>query len=144
MPAPNERERAYIVDSLRRLREHFKIWPSYDDKELQLIGFAIYEGCYKDAASGRIIAETAPFALGQELVSHYGFEWVIIQKPIEIATYAITHPSIETPIDVLTLEDGSWYEADPRDEEPPVPGERTYYSIDPILKAAKLRRHFNR
>ena len=140
----SDREHAFIFDSLRRLREHFKIWPEYGGRELQLIGFALYEGCYKDAASGRIVAETAPFALGQELVSHYGFEWTVVQRPIQIATYAVAHPLIQEPIDVLALEDGAWMDDDPLDDEPPVPGERTYRSLDKILEAANLRRLPNR
>jgi hypothetical protein len=143
MTAPSEREKAFIVDSLRRLRDHFKVWPEYEGFEHALIGFAIYEGAYKDAASGRIIAETAPFALGQELVSHYGFEWVILKEPIDVARYAVRHPKVADPIRVLTLEDGSWFEEDPTDGEPPIPGERTYQSLDQILKAAGLRRLHN-
>ena len=91
MAALSKRERSFIVNSLRRLREHYKAFSGYEGAELQLIGFALYEGSYKDAASGRIIAETAPFALGQELVDHYGFEWVIVTKPFEVATYAVKH-----------------------------------------------------
>lgn len=138
MNTPNEREQAYIVESLRRLREHFKIWPS-EGAEHDLLGFALYEGCYKDAASGRIIAETAPFALGHELVSYYGFEWVIITRDVHVARYAVWHPRLERPIDLLGLEDGEWADPDARCDEPPSPGELTLDSLVPILKAVGLR-----
>lgn len=137
--AAGDREKAFIADALRRLRNHFNIWDHYEGREYQLIGFALYEGCYRDAASGRIIVETAPFALGEELVNYYGFEWVVFDRRYEIATYGVQHPNIDGPIDVFTLEDGGWYKEDDDLNDPPAPGDKTYYSFEPILKAAGLR-----
>jgi len=136
----SERETAYIGDSLCRLREHFRAYGDYSGREFELIEFANYEGAHKDAASGRIVEETAPFALGQLLVSHYGFEWMVMNRVFEVATYAVKHSNMDEPIDLLKLEQGEWYEEDPKDDEGPRPGERTIDSLDPILRAANVQR----
>ncbi len=138
----NKQEEVFIGASLQRLREHFNNWSEYGEgQENALIAFALYEGCYKDAASGRVIYETAPFALGQELVKYYSFKWMIVETGFGVVTYAVTHPQIDQPIDLLALESGKWCEE--KFEEPPIPGEKTLYSLDPILRAAKLRRREN-
>src|SRR6187455_1915991 len=67
---PIRPEKAFIADVLRRLREHFHEWNKGDEAkghEHSLIGFAFYEGCGDSRHCGEILAEAAPFALGQEL-----------------------------------------------------------------------------
>lgn len=112
-----KRDRDFIAETLARLRDHFSVWKGYEGRDRDLIEFAYYEGCTKGASSGLILAQAAPFALGQELVDHYGFEWGVVERRFEVATFAVHHPNLDEPIDLLTLEDGKWYEADERDDE---------------------------
>jgi hypothetical protein len=112
-------EKAFIADVLRRLREHFHEWnknSSAEGAEHGLVGFAYYEGCGDTRHCGEILAEAAPFALGQELVTRHGFRWVMLTSG-EAPRYAVTHPALSEPIDLASLEDGAWndreYDAPP-------------------------------
>jgi hypothetical protein len=124
-------EKAFIADVLRRLREHFPEWKFAEGSEHSLVGFAFYEGCGGTRHCGQILAESAPFALGQELVNEHGFHWVMLSSG-ETARYGVMHSTLKEPINLGSLEDGSW-----NDEEydfPPSPGRRTHDSLETIVE----------
>ena len=147
-------EAAHIGDVLRRLREHFYAWsaPETVGHEYHLADFAYYEGCdRRDDCCRAILGEAAPFALGQELVRSHGFQWVMLPPratPVPSAPssfpssspspwrYAVTHPTLPEPIDLLSLEDGSWNdrEYDPGSEPKPGDGSMTHDSLETILR----------
>jgi hypothetical protein len=130
-------EKAYIVDVLRGLRDHFREWNFAERSEHALVGFAYYEGCGDSRHCGQILAETAPFALGQELVAEHGFRWVML--PSEgAARYGVIHPDLDAPIDLASLEDGLWN--DNEYEYPPERGVRTHESLETILGRVAGRR----
>ena len=126
-------EKAIIADVLRRLREHFPEWTRNFDEgnEHSLVGFAFYEGCGDSRHCGGILAEAAPFALGQELVVRHGFRWVILRSG-EAPRYGVAHPTLDVPIDLGSLEDGSWNGREY--EGPPSRGERTHDSLETIVQ----------
>lgn len=109
MRDPSESELAHVADVLQRLREHFHEWHSEGH---ELMEFAYYEGCGDSEHCGDILAEAAPFALGAELVARHGFRWVMLSGKSG-PRYGVTHPVLSDPIDLESLEDGSWYEDDP-------------------------------
>jgi hypothetical protein len=91
---------------LRRLQEHFHQWP-HGGREHDLVAFAYYEGCGGTACCGEILAEAAPLALGKELVANHGFRWAMIASG-DTWRYGVVHPALDGPIDLVSLEDGSW------------------------------------
>jgi hypothetical protein len=135
-------ELAAIDDVLQRLKDHFHQWRrAYVGFDHHLVEFAFYEGCGGTDCCGAILAEAAPLALGTELVLHYDFSWPAVRQGDQWH-FAVTHPSLAEPIDLMTLEDGR-YDTDSHDH-PPHPGQLTYQSLDGILNAVGLRRKWNR
>jgi hypothetical protein len=135
---PTPAEAAFIADVLRRLREHYHTWcaPETEGHEYDLVAFAYYEGCdRRDECCRGILSEAAPFALGQELVLRHGFRWVMLPSG-DTWRYGVAHPTLEHPIDLLSLEDGSWNdeEYDPGSEPHPGDGSMTHDSLETILK----------
>jgi hypothetical protein len=141
MSAPSTRdldptEEAHIADVLRRLREHYHIWVREPGYEHDLAAFAYYEGCdRRDECCRAILGEAAPFALGQELVARHGFRWVMLGAG-DTWQFGVTHPALAAPIDLLSLEDGSWNdrEYDPGSEPHPGDGSMTHDSLETILR----------
>lgn len=131
-------ETAFIADVLRRLREHFSEWPTPPGREHDLVAFAYYEGCGRSSHCGAILAEAAPFALGQELVERHGFRWTMRLRE-GTWRYCVAHPWLPRPIDLLSLERGSWNdrEYDPGSE--PDPGKRTHDSLETIVERVRKR-----
>ena len=130
---PTAREVDHIGDVLRRLHEHFHEWP-FGGREHDLVAFAYYEGCGGTGCCGEILAEAAPLALGKELVGNHGFRWVMIISG-KSRRYGVAHPALDRPIDLVSLEDGSW-----NDEEydgPPSPGRKTHDSRETILERVR-------
>jgi hypothetical protein len=128
-------EKAHVADVLRRLREHYKEWcrPGSEGYEHHLVAFAYYEGCARrDECCRAILGEAAPFALGTELVARYGFRWVMISAG-DSWRYAVEHPALPEPIDLLSLEDGSWNEKEYSPGCEPEPGATTHDSFETIL-----------
>ncbi len=122
---------------LRRLREHFpKEWPGcIEGHEHDLMGFAYYEGCgHRWECCRELLAEAAPFALGQALVADHGFRWVMIRSG-RSWRHGVEHPALGRPIDLASLEDGSWNEEEY--DQPPCPGRMTLDSLETIVR--KLR-----
>lgn len=132
-------EKAFIADLLRRLREHFPEWTkdSPEGHEHALVGFAFYEGCGDSRCCGEILAEAAPFALGQELVTRHGFRWIMLIAG-KTCRYGVLHPELHEPIDLASLEDGFWN--DRIYETPPSRGEKTYDSLETIVERIRRRR----
>lgn len=130
---PTRAEKAFIADVLRRLREHFPEWAGYDatGHEHALVGFAFYEGCGDSRHCGEILAEAAPFAIGEQLVTEHGFRWVMLTGEPAVR-YGVVHPALGEPIDLGSLEDGSWN--DTEYDGPPSRGERTHDSLETILE----------
>jgi hypothetical protein len=132
-----EAERASVARVLRRLREHFREWKPPPGCEHDLVAFAFYEGCGGTPHCGEILASAAPFALGVELTSRYGFTWTMIRRGDEWR-FGVSHPRLKGAVDLLDLEGGAWNEEDY--DEPPAPGKVTHDSLDAIIKAANARR----
>ena len=136
MPPPSSRdltkgEEASLARVLRNLREHFHEWPSPEGHEHHLVAFAYYEGCGGSACCGRLLAEAAPLALGGELVASHGFRWVMLTTG-ESPRYGIAHPALDRPIDLASLEDGSWN--DEEYDQTPEPGKVTHDSLATIVE----------
>jgi hypothetical protein len=93
--------------------------------------FAYYEGCGDSEHCGDILAEAAPFALGAELVASHGFRWVMLSGKSG-PRYGVVHPVLSDPIDLESLEDGSWYEDDTYSE--PSRGAVTTRSLETIVE----------
>ena len=123
-----DKQRAYIADVLRRLREHFREWPEYEGHEHDLVGFAYYEGCGDSACCGDLLAEAAPVALGVELVARHGFVWVSLGS----GRYGVAHPALAEPVDLCALEGGEWCHERP---ETPARGEVTNGSLASLVLA---------
>jgi hypothetical protein len=123
-------EEAFIDDVLRRLRTHFREWRCAEGHEHHLVAFAYYEGCGGSDHCGELLAEAAPFALGRELVSNHGFRWIMLAAGEEWR-YGVMHPALEQPIDLISLEEGSWNHEEY--DEPPAPGRTTHDSLEPIV-----------
>jgi len=132
MRVPTSAEEAHIADVLRTLREHFSEWTCVEGGEHDLVAFAFYEGCGRLDHCRAILAEAAPFALGQELVAKHEFHWVMISG--ESWRYGVAHSALSGPIDLTSLEDGSWN--DEEYDEPPCPGRMTHDSLETIVKRA--------
>jgi hypothetical protein len=127
---PTPDEKAHIGDVLRGLREHFHEWPCVEGGEHELVAFAYYEGCGGTEHCGAILTEAAPLALGQVLVAKHGFRWVMIAE--DPRRYGVAHPALGRPIDLASLEDGSWN--DEEYDQPPCPGRMTHDSLETIVK----------
>jgi hypothetical protein len=127
---PTTAEMEHIRSVLRRLREHFPEWPCVEGGEHQLVAFAFYEGCGGTEHCGAILAEAAPFALGQELVANHGFSWVMIAR--DDRRYGVAHSALSSPIDLTALEHGTWN--DEEYDQPPCPGRKTSDSLETIVK----------
>jgi hypothetical protein len=127
-------EKALIADVLRGLREHFHEWKVAEGCEHTLVGFAFYEGCGDSRHCGKILAEAAPFALGQELVTNHGFRWVMLTSG-DTCRYGVMHPALGQPIDLCSLEDSSWN--DREYDMPPYRGERTHDSLETIVERVR-------
>src|SRR5262245_39837024 len=131
-------EEAVIADVLRRLREHFYVWcaPETEGHGYDLAAFACYGGCdRRDECCRAILGEAAPFALGQELAARHGFRWVMLAAG-DTWRYGVAHPALPGPIDLHSLEDGSWNdeEYDPGSEPHPGDGSMTHDSLETILR----------
>jgi hypothetical protein len=94
------------------------------------VAFAFYERCGGTECCGAILAEAAPLALGKELVARHGFRWVMVTSG-QSRRYGVTHPALDRPIDLASLEDGSWN--DEEYDQPPVPGRMTHDSLETIV-----------
>lgn len=123
-------EEAAVEDVLRRLREHFREWPCVEGGEHDLVGFAYYEGCGGTECCGQILIEAAPLALGKELATKHGFRWVMIRSK-RTWGYGVVHPGLGQPIDLNSLEGGSWNEEEY--DQPPCPGRMTHDSLETIV-----------
>lgn len=136
MPTPRERgltpaEEATVEEVLRRLREHFHEWPCVPGHEHDLVAFAYYEGCgHRGECCREILSEATPLALGQELVIKHGFRWVMVRSG-RSWRYGVEHPAVDRPIDLNSLEDGSWNEEEY--DHPPSPGVITHDSLETIV-----------
>jgi len=102
-------EEAAIEEVLRKLREHFHEWQGYEGHEWELVGFAYYEGCGGSNDCGQILVEASPIALGKELVAKHGFRWAMLRSG-QSWKYAVEHAALGRPIDLQSLQDGSWNE----------------------------------
>ena len=136
-------EEAHVADVFRRLREHFYVWsaPETPGHEHDLVAFAYYEGCHRrDECCRAILGEAAPLALGQELVTRHGFRWVMIASG-DAWRYGVAHPALSRPIDLLSLEDGSWNEVEYSGGSEPHPGDgsMTHDSLETILERVRER-----
>ncbi len=124
-------ESSHVGDVLSRLRNHFSEWPNYENNEHELVSFAFYEGCGGSDHCGNLLAEAAPFALASALVSKHGFEWVMVFRN-QSWKFALRHASLESPIELSSLEDGRWN--DNEYDETPCPGETTNDSLECIVR----------
>jgi hypothetical protein len=130
-----DQQRACIADVLRRLRDHFHGWPCPEGNEYDLMQFAYYEGCgHRWECCREILSEAAPFALGQELVANHEFRWVMIRAG-RSSRYGVEHPVLDRPIDLASLEDGSWNEEEY--DQLPSPGKMTLDSIETIVQRVR-------
>ena len=134
-------EEAHAADVFRRVREHYREWcgPNSEGYEYDLVAFAYYEGCHRrDECCRALLTEAAPLALGQELVARHGFRWVMLGVG-DTWRYGVTHPALSDPIDLLSLEDGSWneFEYDPGSE--PTVGRMTHDSLETIVERVGKR-----
>lgn len=143
MRSPDEGQRSHIADVLRRLREHFPAWSKgAEGHEDDLMAFAYYEGCGHRAGwecCRDLLAEAAPYVVGQALVEGHGFRWVMIRSG-RSWRYGVEHPALGPPIDLARLEDGSWNVEEY--DQPPDPGRTTLESLPTIverLRAATAR-----
>lgn len=142
MPAISPRsltpaEKASITRVLRKLREHYpKEWPGcIEGHEHHLVAFAYYEGCgHRWECCREVLAEAAPLALGRELVANHGFRWVMLSSG-ESRRYGVAHPVLDRPIDLASLEDGSWN--DEEYDQPPDPGRMTHDSLETIVERVR-------
>ena len=118
------------------LRSHFHEWSANYESEHDLIGFAYYEGCGGSGCCGSILAQSAPLALGKQLVGKHGFAWIMTRAKNDWH-YAVVHPSAGVFIDLQSIDDGSWTGGDPYDSPPP--GKRTHDSYEKIVKHVEER-----
>ena len=126
-------EETQIEEVLRRLRQHFHEWSYAEGREHHLVGFAFYEGCGGTEHCGALLAEAAPFALGRELVSEHGFQWVMIGSGARWR-HGVMHPGLNAPIELLALETVAWDRKDY--DQRPDPGRITHDSLDRIVATA--------
>ncbi|MBE7385000.1 MAG: hypothetical protein F6J95_026760 [Leptolyngbya sp. SIO1E4] len=121
-----------ISKYLNDLRRIFSVWSSKYEDEYDLLWFAYYESCQE-----QIMANAAPYVVGNSLVKSFGFHWVMVQSD-STWHHGVSNPILPEPIDLLTLEDGDWYRPEPNDE-PPEPGEATLDSRDVIILVVKWK-----
>ena len=144
MESLTQAERTHIADVLRRLRKHFPAeWPGCaEGHEHRLIAFAYYEGCGHRVGwecCRDLLAEAAPFAVGQELVTNHRFRWVMVRSR-GVSRYAVGHAVLDRPIDLASLEDGAWNEEEYDASPEPEPGVVTLDSLPTIVtRVAKLQ-----
>jgi hypothetical protein len=126
-----------IETKLEELRVHFHFWPTEQGHELRLAEFAYYEGCgYLDPVGSKVLAQTAPYVLGQALVTQHGFEWVSLPGDtscVQKGKIGVSHPELPHPIDLFDLEGGSWNDFEYDRGEEPDPGRVTLDSLETIL-----------
>lgn len=99
--------------------------------------FAYYEGCGHRPGwecCRNLLAEAAPFAVGQELVANHGFRWVMLGSG-RTRRYGVAHPALGRPLDLAALEDGSWCEEEY--DLPPAPGRTTLDSLPTIIERVR-------
>jgi hypothetical protein len=128
-------EFSYINEMLARLRNHYHQWPEYGEDYLDLVRFAFYENCGNSDCCGQLLAEAAPIALGNELVTKHGFTWVMRQRENEWH-FSVAHPAFESPIDLTTLENREWNDED-YDGLDLSTGEITADSLDCIIRRTR-------
>ncbi len=129
---PTSNEISTISSKLKKLNETFYVWSEYHHDPRHLLEFAYYEGCNEP-----IMAEVAPYVVGETLVNKYSFKWVMIQSG-DFWHYGVIHPLFEQPIDLIELKNGEWYRPEP-DDEPEDNGRTTFLSLDIIILALKWR-----
>jgi hypothetical protein len=134
-----DEQRSHIADVLRRLRDHFPAWSKgAEGHEHDLMAFAYYEGCGHRPGwecCRDILAEAAPFVVGQALVASHGFRWVMIRAR-RSWRFGVEHRAMDRPIDLSSLEDGSWNEREY--DQPPAPGTITFDSLETIVERVSL------
>jgi hypothetical protein len=128
-------EFAYVNETLTRLRDHYHQWPEYGDDYLELIKFAFYENCGDSDCCGKLLAEAAPIALGNELVTKHGFSWIMTQPDHEWH-YSVAHPALDSPIDLTSLENREWNDEEYVGTELSA-GEITVNSLDCIVRRTR-------
>lgn len=136
---PTAEEMSIVDQRLAELRREFP-GPSWSDSyedEYDLLGFAYYEGCDRTGALA-VMVSAVPYAVGKSLVRRHGFSWVMVRAG-ESWHHGVVHPLLREPIDLMTLEDGAWYRPY-TDDEPPRPGETTWYSHDFIEMVVMWKR----
>jgi hypothetical protein len=126
-------EAAFVAVVLRELCDHFHEWRTFEGHEHSLVGFAYYEGCGDSGHCGKILAGAAPFALGKELVTLHGFRWVMVSSG-DTWRYGVLHPALKQPVELHSLENGSWNDNENEYEEAPEQGKRTHDSLATIVK----------
>ena len=130
------KETSHIEQTLARLREHFKVWPTEPGKEWYLVNFAYYEGCgHRDQCCIDVLRECAPLALGQTLVTDHGFEWCMIGS-VDSWRFAVKHSKVTETFDLYHLDKTPMLDPEEHDEEtgPFDPGEGAHESIYAILR----------
>jgi len=123
-------DQAKLDDVLQELRNHFHQWSPTYQSEHELVAFAFYEGCGGSSHCSQILARSAPLALGKELVLKHGFEWLMVRAP-DTWHYAVSHPPTGLLIDLQSIDDGEWIQANRFETHDP--GSNTNRSFDAIL-----------
>lgn len=118
-----------VNNILDGIRQRYAEWSDAHRWMWELIDFVLYEGIVDDA-----VATAAPLAIGEFLVEHHGCRWVMIRAN-DAWHYGITHPNLDQPVDLQSLEDGAWCDAADTGDEPPMPGETTIASVDCLVDA---------
>jgi hypothetical protein len=70
-------------------------------------------------------------------VANHGFRWAIVRSG-RTWRYAVAHPALDRPIDLASLEDGSWNEEEY--DQPPCPGRMTLESLPTIIERVRKTR----
>ena len=131
-------EHRSISSQMLALREHFSVWSPDHEQEHDLLSFAYYEGVTEPA---ELLRASAPLALGESLVARHGCEWAMVRAGREWH-FGVRHHLLDEPIDLMTLEDGSWNRGEY--DKSPAPGERTNDSYDLIVLVLEWKRLFGR
>jgi hypothetical protein len=106
---------------------------------IDVLGWAYYEGYDKLPSALQVMVSSAPYVVGEALVKQDEFKWVMVAAD-ESWHHGVIHPLLAEPIDLLTLEDGSWHRPDDENDEPPRPGETTLESYEFIVLAVEWKR----
>lgn len=122
-------ERERIDHVLLRLRAHFREWSDQYQGELELIQFAVYEGCNQSPHCYEILVEAAPLALGKQLVERAEYSWVMVQADAGWEL-ALTHDILTKPILLASIIRGEWNHE--RYDEPPDKVEVTIDSYETL------------